>query len=818
MQWHENSKMQFLKSMPMLRNYFKTAFRSLIRNKAFTLINILGLVIGISFSTMLYTYVRHELSYDSFHEKSDRTYRILTLDKSVPDNIRTYGVTVPPLGAELVNSFPEVSESVRLHRPSGQVIAEIGETRYNERNWFITDANFFDVFDFDLIAGDPATALSQSHSVVLPEKMAKKYFGDENALGKTFELLGWGSVKVTGIIKDLPANSHLQFDLLFSELQTGERWNSYLTNWQRFGAHTYIVLDKGKSITDIEAKLPALMKEHWGADAEFQATAFQPIEDIYLHSADIQNGVESEHGQLSYVYIFSSMAIFLLLIAAVNYINLTTSKASTRAKEIGIRKVAGAIKTQLIVQFLTEAFLITLVSMLLALVMMDLTFPFFNSITGKNFDLTLTTLMQFLPSLLIITLIIGVIAGSYPAFYLAKLKPITTLKSQTTYARGSFDLRTVLVVFQFTITIVLIISTLVIGNQLNFIQTKDIGFQKDHLMIIDINSRKVRSQFQTMKNEFAKLAGVQQVAVSSRVPGEWKNIAEVFVKNANHSSAQGDSLQTYFMGFDEDMLDTYKIELESGKYFSGNDEADSMNVVINASAAKAMNLQNPIGTILRIGTGDGEWNAHVIGVLNDFNFQSLHQKVAPIIIGYHNNPIQSIDYFTLKVSGDPSTLIAGATKVHEQFDTETPIEYHFLTEQLDTFYVSEKKAGMIFQMGGVLSIVVGCLGLLGLANYHVERRTKELGIRKVLGAGSMNLFFMVSFSFTRQVMIAFVLACPIAWYVMRQWLNAFEYRVALSAGVFILSGMIVLMLALATVTYQSLKAARFNPVDALKNE
>lgn len=802
----------------MLRNYFKTAFRSLIRNKAFTLINILGLVIGISFSTMLYTYVRHELSYDSFHEKSDRTYRVLTINKSIPDDIRTNGSTMPPLGPELVTTFPEVVEFVRLHRFTGQVIIEVGDTKYSERNWFTADSNFFNVFNFDFVAGNSLTALTQPRSVILPEKIAKKYFGNENALGKTINFLDLGLITVTGVIKDLPTNSHLQFDLLFSDLQPGDFWNSYITNWKRLGAFTYVVLQEGASISEVDSKMNDFMKKHRGSDAEFISTTFQPLEDIYLHSSDIQFGLENEHGQLSYVFIFSSMALFLLVIAAINYINLTTSKASTRTKEIGIRKVAGALKTQLIVQFLTEAFIITLISMLLALAMMDLAFPYFNSITGKNFDLTLTTLMQFLPSLLIITLIIGLIAGSYPAFYLAKLKPIATLKSQINYTRTSFDLRTVLVVFQFTITIALIVSTLVIGKQINFIQTKDIGFQKDHLMIIDINSGSVRNQFQAMKNEFAKLAGVQHVAVSSRVPGEWKNIREIFVKNANEGNAKGDSLQTYFMGFDEDMLDTYQMELVAGKYFSGNNEADSMNVVINASAAAAMNLRNPIGAVLRIGTRGGEWNAHVIGVLNDFNFQSLHQKIAPIIIGYRNNPIQSIDYFTLKVSGDINPLIAGATKVCEQFDPETPIEYHFLTEQLDTFYISEKKAGMIFQMSGVLSIVVACLGLLGLANYHVERRTKELGIRKVLGAGSLNLFFMVSFSFTKQVVIAFVLACPIAWYVMRQWLNAFEYQVALNAGVFILAGMIVLLLALATVTYQSLKAARFNPVDALKNE
>lgn len=802
----------------MIRNYIKIAFRSLIRNKTFTFINVFGLVLGISFSTMLYTYVSNELSYDSFHHKSDRTYRVLWLNKFIPDNIRTFGSIVPPIGPELVNSFPEIEEMTRLYQFSGQVVVEIGEAKYSERSWFTTeDANFFNVFDFDFIAGNKATALKQSFSVVLPESVSKKYFGEESALGKTMNLQGIGVVKVTGIIKDLPKNSHLQFDLLFSKILVDQEWQAYLNSWDDLGAYTYMVLKEGTLIHEVEAKMPAFRKKHWGADMKTRAIAFQPIKDIYLHSNDIQSGSEREHGQLSYVYIFSSMAIFLLIIAAINYINLTTSKASSRSKEIGIRKVAGAVKTQLIFQFLTEAFVITFVSMLLSLVMMNLCFPFFNSITGKNFELSLTTVGQFIPALLLITLIIGVIAGSYPAFYLSKLKPVATLKGQMVFTKNRFNLRTTLVVFQFTITIVLIVATLVISNQINFIQTKDIGFNKDQLMIIDINSGTVRDQFQAMKNEFAKLAGVQQVAVSSRVPGEWKNIREVYVRNTNEASAQRDSLQTYFMGFDEEMLNTYQLQLAAGSFFEGT-EADSMNVVMNASAVEAMNLKNPVGAVLQMNTRNGKWNAHVIGVLQDFNFQSLHQKIAPIIIGYRNNPIQSIDYFTLKVSGDTQQLIEGAANVCEKFDPETPIEYHFLSEQLNSFYVSEKKAGMIFQMAGALSILVACLGLLGLANYHVERKTKELGIRKILGAGPLNLFLMVSLSFTRQVLLAFVLACPLAWYVMREWLSAFEYRIPLNAGVFILAGAMVLLLALLTVSYQSVKAAMFNPIDSLRTE
>jgi putative ABC transport system permease protein len=803
----------------MIRNYLKIAIRSLFRNKVFTFINVFGLVLGISFSTMLYTYVSNELSYDSFHPKSDRTYRVLTIDKSVPDNTRSFGITVPPMGPELVNTFPEVKAMVRLHKFSGQVVTEVGEAKYNERNYFVTsDVNFFDVFNFEFIAGDKTTALREKFSVVLPESMARKYFGDENALGKTFNLQEVGLVKVTGIVKDIPTNSHLKFDLLFSDISDGEEWKTYLNDWEDFGAYTYIVLDDKSSVSGLEAKMPEFLKKYWGPDAAVQGTAFQPIEDIYLYSENVQSGVEQEHGRLSYVYIFSSMAIFLLIIASINYINLTTSKAASRSKEIGIRKVAGALRTQLIFQFLTEGFLITFVSMLLSMVMMDLCFPFFNSITGKHFDLSIQTISKFLPALLTITLIIGIIAGSYPAFYLSKLKPVSTLKGQSLFTGGKFNLRTTLVVFQFMITIVLIVSTLVIGSQINFIQTKDIGFDKSQLMIIDINSGTVRRQFDAMKNEFARIAGVEHVAVSSRVPGEWKNIRTVYVKNANEATAKTDSLETYYMGFDEDMLSTYQLQLSTGAFFAGNAKADSLNVVINSAAVEALGLVSPIGATLRIGTRRGPMTVNIIGVLKDFNFQSLHQKIAPIVIGYRNNPLQAIDYFTLKVTGDTQPIIAGATKVCDHFDHETPIEYHFLSEQLNNFYVSEKKAGMIFQMAGALSILVACLGLLGLASYHVERKTKELGIRKVLGAGSLNLFMMVSLSFTRQVALAFVLACPVAWYVMREWLNAFEYRIPLGAGAFILAGCVVLLLALLTVSYQSLKAAMFNPIDSLRAE
>jgi len=802
----------------MVKSYFKIAFRSLTRNKTYSIINILGLVIGISFSCMLYVYVSNELSYDSFHTKSNRIYRAITIDKRIPDNPRSYGVAVPPLGRELVDNYPEVEDMVRLHRFTGQVVFEMDGQNFQERNWYTADPNFFDVFDFEFVSGDKATALKEPYSLVITQSMARKYFGDDDPIGQIIEKCSFGSVKVTGVIKDHPDNSHLQFDMLFSNVRPDEGWTKYLNSWESFGAYTYIVLSKNSSIQALKAKMPALQKKHPTSFGDDIALDFQHMEDIYLRSGAIEEGTESSHGQLTYIYIFSTMGIFLLLIACINYINLATSKALTRSREVGVRKVAGAYKNQLIVQFLTESFVVTLISMIIAIGVMDMVFPYFNQITGKKFDVNLETLKDYFPPLLCIAIVVAFISGSYPAFYLARLKPVASLKGHDSGERGAVSFRKALVVFQFALTIVMIVSTIVIGRQLNFIQNKDIGFDKDQLLVIDINSGDVRQQFQAMKNEYSNIPGVQRVAVSSRVPGEWKDIQELYVKSASSTDGVTDSVKAFFMGFDEDMMETYKLQLAEGRYFAANNQADSSTILLNQSAVKSLGLVNPIGSVIKMNTGRGVMNATVIGVIKNFNFQSLHQKIAPIIIGTWNNPFQAIDYFTLKVSGDTEKVIKSITKVHEKFDKRTPIEYHFLDQQLASFYVAERRVGMIFRMGGALSIFVACLGLFGLATYNIERRTKELGIRKVLGASEMNLFLMLSSSFTKQVGIAYLIACPAAYYIMNQWLKIFEYKISLHAGIFLFSGATALLIALATVSYRSLKAAYASPVNSLRQE
>ncbi|HLT72940.1 MAG TPA: ABC transporter permease, partial [Cyclobacteriaceae bacterium] len=739
-----------------------------------------------------------------------------TVDQRNPEQVRRYGVTVPALGPELENNYPQVVDMVRLHRFVGQVVFKMNDTNFQERDWYMTDPNFFDVFDFKFISGDKSTALDKPFSLVLTESTAKKYFGDKDPVGEIIAETSFGPVTVTGVIEDLPENSHLQFNMLFSQVRTDDDWSAYINSWENFGAYTYIVLNDANSFAGLQAEIPKLEQKRLAKFDGGLAIAFQPMEDIYLHSEGIEDGTESSHGRFSDIYIFSSMGLFLLLIASVNYINLATSKAMVRAREIGVRKVVGAKKTQLVVQFLMESFIVTFISAVLAIFVMDLCFPYFNLITGKEFDVTWENLQRFVSPLLIIAVVIGLLSGAYPAFYLARMEPVSSLRGRGMSGKGATGLRRALVVFQFVLTIVMIVSTLVIGRQMNFIRTKDIGFNKDRLMVVDINSGNVRSQFRTMKNEYSSIPGVVDVSVSTRVPGEWKKIPQLYVSDPATSAS--DSLQTYFMGFDEDMLATYQISLASGRYFSSQSNNDSTNILLNESAVRALGLAEPVGAVVKILDGEGDINMTVIGVVRDFNFQSLHQKVAPIIIGAWNTPFGYIDYFTLKIEGRSDEIIEAVTRVHEKFDQRTPIEYHFLDQQLESYYANEKRSAMIFRMGGALSIFVACLGLFGLATYNIQRRTKELGIRKVLGASGLNLFLLLSSSFAKQVGVAFLIATPFAWYIMKQWLQVFEYRISLHVGTFILAGLIALLIALATISYRTVRATRVNPVNSLRQE
>ncbi|MFY0686972.1 MAG: ABC transporter permease [Cyclobacteriaceae bacterium] len=800
-------------NITMIRSNVKIAYRSLLRNKGYAATNILGLAIGISFSCMLFIYLNSELSYDAFHSKSEQIHRVVAEDYRIPDQTRYFGQCMPKLGPVLVDEYPEVVATTRLFRPQGQIVFKIGDQNHQDREWFYADQNFFEVFDFEFLNGNSTDPLGAPNTAVLTEKAAIRYFGTTDVIGKALEG-GEDPIEITAVLKDLPENSHLQFNILVSALNSGDRWNQYINSWNQFGAFTYVVLNDPLNADGLLAKMPQLAEKYLPHFQGAFGISLQPLEDIYLHSENIEQGSTDASGDFSYIYIFLTMGIFILAIASINYINLATSKAMYRAKEIGIRKVIGAVRKQLIAQFMTESFLVSFIAMLLAIVMLDRTLPFFNEITNTAFDLTLANFLFFLPWLIGLTLLISLLSGGYPAFYLSKLLPVTTLRGAVENGRSSAFLRKGLVTFQFVLTIVMMVATIVIGRQMNFIEDKDMGFDKEQLMVIDINSGHVRQHFQTMKNELEAIPGVSSVGVSSRVPGEWKNIGQVFIQD----KTSGDSTNVYFMGFDEGMVETFDFRMAEGDFFTSNTQNDSTKILLNQTAVAHLGLVDPIGKSVQTRLSTGMLNATIIGVIEDFNYQSLHNKIEPLIIGAWNNPIRPIDYFTLKVNGDIRQVIEGANVVHEKFDKFSPMEYNFLDEKMASFYQQEQKASLVFQMGAGLSIFVACMGLFGLASFTVNKRKKELGIRKVLGAGNTNLFVLLSSSFIKQIGIALVIAAPIAYLIMDSWLSAFVYRVGIGIDVFLIAGLASVLIALLTISYRSVMAVRSNPVDQLHYE
>ena len=800
----------------MFKNYFKIALRTLVKNKGYAFINILGLAIGIAGATLLLTYVKDERSFDKFHSKSERIVRPITIQTNL-EEARYFGANPMILATTAVAELPEIEHQVTFYQYASQINYTIDGEKYTDRNFFFVTEDFFKVFDFRLLKGDEETALSEPKSVIISQSKAMALFGTDDVVGETLETQG-GNVKITGVMEDIPDNSHLFFDLLFTELLPQQLMENIRNSWVDFSSTTYFLLQPEVGVSTFETKMTALTDQHFPEQfAQMARFEIQPLEDIHFNSAHIELDVARFKSDKVYSTVFIFISIFLVLIAAVNYMNLATSKAVFRAKEIGIRKVVGAVRKQLIAQFLTESLIIALVALIISIALTDITMPFFNQLTGRNYEFSWSTLWGYADILLLITISIGLLSGIYPALFMTGFKPVMVLKGEQIKG-GSFNVRKALVVFQFVLSTVLMISTLVVSQQMNYIKERNLGFNEENLLVIDINNGDVRPIFKTMKNEFAQIPGVESVAVASRIPGEWKNISRVDVNTYNAQGAPTDSTQVYYMSFDPDMLNTFGIELAQGDFFSGNDASDSTKILLNETAVKRFGLENPVGKSIELEMNAGKGKYTVIGVLKDFNFQSLHSNIEPLIVGAWNNPASVIDYFILKVNGNASELVEQAREVHTKFDTRSVMEYHFLDNMLATYYESEQQASVIFKVGAGLSIFIACLGLFGLASFTVERRVKELGIRKVLGASEWRLFYMLSSSFSKQVLVAFLIACPIAYFVMQNWLANFQYRVGLGVGAFAIAGLATLMIAIITVSYRSIKAANSNPVNSLRSE
>ncbi|NIW95627.1 MAG: FtsX-like permease family protein, partial [Phycisphaerae bacterium] len=691
----------------MLLSYLKIALRNIAKYKGYSFINIAGLAIGIGCCILILLYVQDELSFDRFHQNSDRIYRIIETRRSPDQGDRIHAQTAGPVGPTLVNDFPEVESAVRFMQ-LWRVTVEHGENRFYEGNYLLTEPTFFEVFDFKLKRGNPETALSEPQSVVLTEQAVRKYFGDEEAFSKTLQVEGFGEAKVTGILEDIPANSHLHFSMLFpfaTPRNQTEWWSDYVSNWDpNYRTFiTYISLKQSDLSNQLKTKLLTLLEKYQQENSQHvQAIDIQPLPDIHFYSENFAADRNQHKGDIKYIYIFSAIALFIVLIACINYMNLATARSMQQAKEVGMRKVAGASQTHIAGQTLIVSVVTAFIAFFLALALVQITLPMFNQLSGKELELNFLQNSTLWIGMIGLTLIVGLLAGSYPSIYLSRFNPAHIFRGSITTGKEGAGLRRGLVITQFVLSIIMLVMTLIVHKQLEYIQHKKLGFKQEQMVAIDINSSNVRRNVETMKSEMLRLPDIKSVSVSSRIPVDWKNIPQINV--VPQGSPISDVTEAYFIGADGNFLSTYGIEVLKGRNFSKDLQTDSLSVLINETAAKMFGGEEPLGKRLRIPTGtlegggvaDFDFQPRVSGVLKDFHFQSLHQKIGPLVIGYQKNPIDRIDYFSVRVDGQNMvSTLDHLRNIGERYDPDHPFEYNFLDDRLTNMYQTERRIGKL---------------------------------------------------------------------------------------------------------------------------
>ena len=813
----------------MLSNYLKIAFRSIRRHPGYSAINIGGLAIGLASCILIMLFVFDEWSFDRFNEDYDRLYRVVEVETN-PEGVEEHAAyTAGTVGPALVRDMPEVEQSVRMagRHTIGRRTLIKGQNRFYEEHYFFTEPAFFEMFDFSWIQGDPTTALSEPSSIVLTRKAATQYFGEENPVGESMFFEQFGDLRVTGVLENPPRNSHLDFNFLvsFATLENIEEWTSWLATWDSEAILTYVRLRDADDASALAAKVPAFTDRYQAEEFGLTRSIYlQPLSDIHFNSAHIDWEVNWRESNIAYVYILSAIALFLLLIGCVNYINLATARAMNRAHEIGVRKALGAFREQLAGQFLGESGLFTMLAATMAVALVLLALPFFNQLTDKHIDLHLSTSGVVWIGILVLLLIAGFLTGGYPAYYLARFKPARVLKGQFKTGATAVRVRQVLVVAQFALSIALIIGTFVITKQLSYIQDKQLGYNEEELIAIDINSGNARANFESMKRELGAAASVQRVSVTSNIPGDWKDIPQIEVVAPETSADASYSMR--YIGADSEFLSTFEIELAAGRNFSDAFSTDSTAVLLNEAAARLLNISEPAGQILSIPRGlsgtvsaEPDLQVRVVGIVRDFHISSLHEPIAPLVLGYWSNPLDVIDYFTVRIQSENlESTLAHLRLVGERYDPEHPFEYNFLDDRLNDFYQSENRVSFLVSMAAGLAVFLACLGLLGLAAFSAEQRIKEIGIRKVLGASVPGIIRLMTKDFLTLVVVAFFVGAPLAYLGMNQWLQTFAYRTQIGFGTLVLALVLSVAVAFAMVFYLSLRAALSNPVEALRYE
>ncbi|HVT86293.1 MAG TPA: ABC transporter permease [Chitinophagaceae bacterium] len=804
----------------MIKNYFKTAWRNLAKNKALAIINIVGLSIGLTCFMLIGVFVYNELNYDKYPSEAKNIYRIL-LSVTGNGDVAVYPNVDYAVGEGIKDAFPEVKGVTRISPVSDFVKYE--DKQFKEDHIAFADSNFFQFFSIPLIEGDEKNALTQPNSVVLTKALAKKYFGNEKSIGKILAIGIRGAVyKVTGVIDKVPDNSHFHFDA-FMSLSTFRITNP---TWSNLGPYTYLVLKKNTDPKKLESKFPQLVAKYivpeiqhdMGvslAEAQKSVNTFvfslQPLTDIHLRS-HTKTEIEP-NGDIEYVYIFSALAIFILLLAYVNFTNLSTAHAFQRAREVGIRKVMGSLKKQLIGQFLTESVLITFFSMLCSLVLIFFLLPYFNQLSGKNISFQFFTKYQSLLAMCAVSMGAGILAGIYPAFFLSSFNIIRVLKgSILAHGFQKRSLRSSLVVFQFFISTALIIATIIVYQQLHYMQNKNLGYDKNQVLFLP-DARLLGKDQQAFEQKLLEDHHVVSASISRYVPGSiFIDGTEIFPKNDN---GNGTEIHGNIYHIDYDYLPTLGMHILQGRNFSRDFSTDSSSgVIINEEAVRELGWSgtNPIGkTIVR----SGQQQHKVIGVVADFNYTSVKQKIAPMMLLLGGN----YGGLVIKIkSDDVKGFLNNLKKLWEEFQPPGPLGYYFLDENFAKLYASEIRTREIFSVFSIIAIIIAGLGLFGLSAFVIEQRTKEIGIRKVLGANVRSILALVSKEFLLLVVIAFIISVPVTYWAMHKWLEEFAYRIQISAWIFILAGFLAVLIALATISFQTIKASIANPVKSLRTE
>jgi putative ABC transport system permease protein len=796
----------------MLANHLRLLIRNLLRKPVFAFINVTGLAIGLASAILIFLFVRHELSFDTHFPQADRLYRVLTIDKALGLTSNQVGVTLPAIGPAMLSEFPEVDASLRMIL-QGEVLYRDGDKSYYSDQTLLAESSIFDVFGFDLEQGDIATALTRPQVMVVTESFAMRVFGTTDVVGKT--LIGGNnqSVEITGWMKDVPANTHFTFDVLQSMVPSDDNvgFQNFLTSWGSISLSTYIRLSDGANPDSVIAKMePLVRRNNVGENFTF---SLQPVLDMRMHSSDIIFDDLTLKSDIRYIRILGAVGIFILLIACFNFMNLSTARSSERAKETGLRKVMGAFRAELIRQHLTESVALTFLSMIIAVVLVELSIPQLHSLLNTSLDFPLFSSVATFGVLVAFALVVALLAGSYPAFVLSSFQPITVLKGEFTGTSKGKTLRKVLVISQFSVSIVMIIGTMLVSRQLDYVRNLDQGYQRDHVITLTLNSNELNSRQAILRERLMDVPGVMSVGRSNTIMG--LGIGRNLIRPEGFTD--DDIWIMSAMSIDDGFIPTLGVKLAEGRNFSesfGTDQSSS--VLLNETAVRALGWDEPIGKEILTGPIANPTRRQVVGVVNDFHFKSVREQIEPLFITY--NPNQAFVISMKIAAGNISNTVADIEAIWKEVNPEYPFSYVFLDDTFNDLYQDDARFSQVMTIFAFLAIFIACLGLFGLAAFVAEQRTHEIGVRKVLGAKVGDVVMLLTSDFMKLVLIAFVVACPLAWLVMSDWLSSFAYHIDIGPTVFLIAGVLASGIASLTISGQAFKSAIANPIRALRHE